>query len=116
MKRFPSRLTAGLSGLAILSALSMVAMSAPASAAGGMGSAVGTPGAGGGAAGGASAASAQCPWLNQGLPVQQRVNLLLPRMSLADKVSMATTTAPPSTSSATHAGDATSRPLPKTPT
>jgi beta-glucosidase len=31
------------------------------------------------------AASAPCPWLNQALPVSQRVGLLLPRMSLADK-------------------------------
>ena len=36
------------------------------------------------------AASASCPWLNQELSVQQRVNMLLPRMTLADKVSMAT--------------------------
>ncbi|HEX3923555.1 MAG TPA: glycoside hydrolase family 3 C-terminal domain-containing protein [Streptosporangiaceae bacterium] len=34
------------------------------------------------------AASPRCPWLNQALPVSQRVGLLLPRMSLADKTAL----------------------------
>ena len=29
-----------------------------------------------------------CPWLNQSLPVSKRVSMLLPRMSLADKIDM----------------------------
>jgi beta-glucosidase len=40
-----------------------------------------------GAAGGVGgAALSRCPWLNQSLTVQQRVNMLLSRMSLADQI------------------------------
>jgi beta-glucosidase len=34
------------------------------------------------------AAGPSCPWLNQSLPVSKRVSVLLPRMSLADKIGM----------------------------
>ena len=34
------------------------------------------------------AAGPACPWLNQSLPVSERVSMLLPRMSLADKIDM----------------------------
>ena len=34
------------------------------------------------------AAGPACPWLNQSLPVSKRVGMLLPRMSLADKIDM----------------------------
>ena len=37
-----------------------------------------------------SAASASCPWLNQSLPVGQRVRMLLAKMTLADKINMVT--------------------------
>jgi beta-glucosidase len=33
-----------------------------------------------------AATAAKCPWLNQSLPVGQRVNMLLSRMSLADEI------------------------------
>ena len=38
----------------------------------------------------ATAATAACPWLNQSLPVQQRVSMLLAQMTLADKITMVT--------------------------
>jgi hypothetical protein len=31
-----------------------------------------------------------CPWLNQSLPVAQRVSLLMAQMTLADKINMVT--------------------------
>lgn len=34
--------------------------------------------------------AASCPWLDQSLSVQQRVDMLLPKMTLADKISMVT--------------------------
>ncbi|MGH3157602.1 MAG: glycoside hydrolase family 3 N-terminal domain-containing protein, partial [Streptosporangiaceae bacterium] len=34
------------------------------------------------------AAPAHCPWLNTSLPVRERVNLLLPKMTLADKIDL----------------------------
>src|SRR5579863_10162105 len=37
-----------------------------------------------------TAASPSCPWLNQSLPVDQRVQMLLAQMSLADKINMVT--------------------------
>jgi beta-glucosidase len=42
------------------------------------------------AAGTAAASSPSCPWLNQSLPVGQRVRMLLAQMSLADKINMVT--------------------------
>jgi beta-glucosidase len=38
----------------------------------------------------AASASPSCPWLNQSLPVHQRVQLLLSQMTLADKINMLT--------------------------
>src|SRR5579875_3125211 len=37
---------------------------------------------------GAPHAAAHCPWLNTSLSVQERVNLLLAKMTLADKVDL----------------------------
>ena len=37
-----------------------------------------------------TAADPSCPWLNQSLPVNQRVQMLLAQMSLADKINMVT--------------------------
>jgi beta-glucosidase len=79
MRRFRSRLTAGLSALALATGVAALATT-PAHAAGKAARAAQT----------ARAAQASCPWLNQALPVQRRVDLLLPKMTLADKVSMAT--------------------------
>jgi beta-glucosidase len=38
----------------------------------------------------ATAGPASCPWLNQSLPVAQRVSMLMAQMTLADKVNMVT--------------------------
>ncbi len=43
-----------------------------------------------GAAGTSASASASCPWLNQSLPVSQRVHMLLAQMTLANKINMVT--------------------------
>src|SRR5487761_592359 len=37
-----------------------------------------------------TAATAACPWLNQSLPVAQRVSLLMAQMTLPDKINMVT--------------------------
>ncbi len=37
-----------------------------------------------------SAASSSCPWLNQSLPVSQRLKMLMAKMTLADKINMVT--------------------------
>src|SRR5690242_1347703 len=37
-----------------------------------------------------TAADPSCPWLNQSLPVNQRVQMLLAQMSLANKINMLT--------------------------
>ncbi|MCW2936178.1 MAG: bglX, partial [Actinomycetia bacterium] len=37
-----------------------------------------------------TADTASCPWLNQSLPVQQRVSMLTAQMTLADKITMVT--------------------------
>ena len=37
-----------------------------------------------------AADTAACPWLNQSLPVQQRVSMLMAQMTLADKINMVT--------------------------
>ena len=42
------------------------------------------------AAASGSSTSASCPWLDQSLPISQRVTMLLSQMTLADKVSMLT--------------------------
>ena len=43
-----------------------------------------------GAAAQTTAAPAACPWLNQSLPVAQRVSLLMAQMTLPDKINMVT--------------------------
>src|SRR5271154_6742545 len=35
-----------------------------------------------------AASTASCPWLNQSLPVSQRLKLLMAKMTLADKINM----------------------------
>jgi beta-glucosidase len=55
------------------------------------------------------AAAPSCPWLNPSLPVSRRVGMLLPRMSLADKIDMVAGTG---TGSMT-AGVVTSKPVPR---
>lgn len=82
MKLPRSRLLAALSALVTIFALAALAGTGPASAA-----RAGTAGAAGMQA---PAQSANCPWLNQSLSVRQRVSMLLPQMSLADKISMVT--------------------------
>ncbi len=42
------------------------------------------------AAGVTAADTTTCPWLNQSLPIQQRVSLLMAQMTLADKINMVT--------------------------
>ena len=37
-----------------------------------------------------TADTASCPWLNQSLPVAQRVSMLMAQMTLADKINMVT--------------------------
>src|ERR1700742_5297514 len=79
MTLFRFRLLAGLSAVTLATGVTALAATTPAHAA------HAAPG-----ASGAATATASCPWLNQSLPVQRRVSLLVPRMTLADKVSMAT--------------------------
>src|SRR5215469_4452074 len=55
-----------------------VALAAPLSLASGTGSAA------------AAGASASCPWLDQSLPVSQRVQMLMAQMTLPDKINMVT--------------------------
>jgi len=73
----------GIAASAVLAvALPLAALAAPAD--------VGGSGATGAAAATLTAASPSCPWLNQSLPVAQRVQLLLAQMSLANKINMVT--------------------------
>ena len=58
-------------------ALALTAVAATAAGAGRVGAAT-------------TAASPSCPWLNQSLPVDQRVQLLLAQMTLANKINMVT--------------------------
>lgn len=39
---------------------------------------------------GSAASTASCPWLNQSLPVSQRLKMLMAKMTLADKINMVT--------------------------
>ena len=51
----------------------------------------GSPASAAGAAGaGTSASDASCPWLNQSLPISQRVSMLMSQMTLADKINEVT--------------------------
>src|SRR6201993_4438788 len=56
--------------------------------------ALAAPGPGAAAQGGGTARTpadpASCPWLNESLPVAQRVSLLMAQMTLADKINMVT--------------------------
>lgn len=85
-----------LSAAAAVATLSMMLMAiALPSAASTTGSGAGTRVAGAIGVGTADAATtsnttASCPWLNQRLPVSTRVSMLLPKMTLAQKISMVT--------------------------
>jgi beta-glucosidase len=70
-RRFPRMAVAGMLAVAVPAALAL---------------------AGGAASAGTSraAADASCPWLNQSLPISQRVNMLLAKMTLADKINQVT--------------------------
>src|SRR5580693_410789 len=77
-----TRRIAALAALAFAVALTLPLTAFAATAAGASGA---------GRTGAAStAASSSCPWLNQSLPVDQRVQMLLAQMSLADKINMVT--------------------------
>ena len=82
MRSFPAarcrRMLVIAAGAAL--ALPLAALAAPSS-----GAAVAA-----GAAARATAATASCPWLNQSLPVAQRVSMLMGQMTLADKINMVT--------------------------
>jgi beta-glucosidase len=71
--RRPARTTATLAAVVVVLSLGFVTWAPSASA-----------------AGSGSPASSSCPWLNQSLPVGQRVEMLLGQMTLADKVNMVT--------------------------
>ncbi len=62
-------------------ALSLGALAAPAGA---------MPLRGGGAASAAEGTTPSCPWLDQSLPVRQRVSMLMAQMTLANKINMVT--------------------------
>src|SRR5215469_4617485 len=67
---------AGILGLAL--PLALAALGGPAAAAAGS------------ANPSAAASRASCPWLHQSLPIDQRVHMVLARMTLADKINMVT--------------------------
>ena len=69
---------------ALVLALPLAALTAPAANAGG------SPATGASASATPTTASSSCPWLNQSLPVAQRVQLLLGQMTLANKINMVT--------------------------
>ncbi|MGH9066625.1 MAG: glycoside hydrolase family 3 protein, partial [Acidimicrobiales bacterium] len=75
MKRVRSVLVAGLASTVML----VAALVGTAPRAGAAGS-VGTPA--------KSPSGPNCPWLDQSLPVSQRVAMLLPKMTLADKITL----------------------------
>ena len=70
-----TRRVAALAATVLAVSLGLVATASSASAAG---------------SGSGSPASPSCPWLNQSLPVQQRVQMLLGQMTLPDKINMVT--------------------------
>ncbi len=59
-------------------------------AGGARGSCLGQPRPGRGGTARTAADTTACPWLNQSLPVQQRVSMLMAQMTLADKINMVT--------------------------
>ena len=84
MKRFPHVTKRSLFRIAVTAAAALAlpaaALAAPASGAAAQ-------------AGGTARTSADttaCPWLNQSLPVSQRVSMLMAQMTLADKINMVT--------------------------
>jgi beta-glucosidase len=69
---------------ALAAALPLAVLAAPAANAGGSLAKVAS------GTGALTASSPACPWLNQSLPVSERVHMLLEQMSLADKINMVT--------------------------
>jgi len=72
-RRFP-RLAVIAGSVAVMLPIGLALAGGPASAAGAR----------------ASASDASCPWLNQSLPISQRVSMLLAKMTLADKINQVT--------------------------
>ena len=76
-----------------IAAAAFLAVLLPAGLASAASASAGSASAGSAAARGAArtaASSASCPWLNQSLTVSQRVQMLLAKMTLADKINMVT--------------------------
>ena len=71
-RRFPRMAVAGMLAVAVPAALALVGSAA---------SAAGTS---------RAASDAACPWLNQSLPISQRVSMLMSQMTLADKINEVT--------------------------
>ena len=72
-RRFP-RLAVIAGSVAVMLPIGLALAGGPASAAGAR----------------ASASDASCPWLNQSLPISQRVSMLMAKMTLADKINEVT--------------------------
>ena len=95
-RRFPGMAAAAflavLLPMGLATAAPAAGLTAPAagSAVPAAGSAAQAAGSAAQAVGSAAASSASCPWLNQSLPVSQRVRMLLARMTLANKINMVT--------------------------
>ena len=81
MKSFPGARYRRILVMAAAVALPLAALALPAS---------GTTVKAAGEAGLTAADSTACPWLNQALPVQQRVSMLMAQMTLPDKINMVT--------------------------
>ena len=86
MKRSRSSRTRRRSGIAVIAAFLAVllpaglAVASPSLASTGPARAAARP----------AASSSSCPWLNQSLPVSQRLRMLMAKMTLADKINMVT--------------------------
>ncbi len=81
MKSFPGARYRRILAMAAAVALPLAALALPAS---------GTTVKAAGETALTAADSTSCPWLNQSLPVQQRVSMLMAQMTLADKINMVT--------------------------
>jgi beta-glucosidase len=81
-KRLP-----GMAAAALLAVLLPAGLATAASASAGSAAAGSAPARGPARA---AASSASCPWLNQSLPVGQRLKMLMAKMTLADKINMVT--------------------------
>jgi beta-glucosidase len=77
----------GMAAAAFLAVLLPAGLATAASASAGSAAAGSAPARG---AARAAASSASCPWLNQSLPVSQRLKMLMANMTLADKINMVT--------------------------